>query len=329
MKAFNIILLSLCSCIIVLYALFWLFSFKQFDVSYGLTFQPSHATSFGLDWKESYLSILNELEPEYLRLSAMWNLIEAEEGQFSFADLDWMMDEAAAHGSQVTLVVGQKAPRWPECHIPNWVASYSASDRTRALMVYIERVVQRYKDHPALESWQVENEAFIPFEFGECDLFLRDSVPDEIDLVRTLDPDHPVLLTDSGELATWRKPSALGDLFGTTLYRVVRTPNGRVVTYDWLPAGFYRLKAALLRISYDRFFVAELQAEPWFGDEDPIEADVSSIEETMTTERLIKHIQFSQHVGASRVYLWGVEWWFFMKEVRGDGRYWEIVRDIL
>ena len=67
---------------------------------------------------------------------------------------------------------------------------------------YVNTVVERYKNHEALEIWQVENEPFIRFRFGECNNFDKEATLEEIDLVRSIDDKHKILITDSGELST-------------------------------------------------------------------------------------------------------------------------------
>lgn len=303
---------------------------RQFPVAYGVSFNQNHATSLGLDWREVYSAMLQDLKPKHIRIAAMWSEVEKDAGQFDYADVDWMISRAAAHNAKVVLVVGQKAPRWPECHVPAWLHNYQDAEKSRDhLFAYIEKTVERYKDHEALEIWQVENEPFIHFKFGECENYRADLVDEEIAFVKELDPGHKILVTDSGELSTWRKSSQAGDLFGTTLYRIVRTPGGHIWTYDWLPAAFYQLKASLVGREYETFFVAELQAEPWFTDAGAENTPLEEQEKTMNPERMKKHIEYVQRVGASRAYLWGVEWWYFMKEVHDDDQYWEIAKQAL
>lgn len=310
------------SAISIIYTVLWLFSFKTYPVEYGLSFNQNHATSLGLDWQETYEAMITELQPRYIRIAAMWSEVEPIQGTYNFDPVDWMMNLAADNDVKVLLVVGQKAPRWPECHVPNWANELSADAYRAALFAYVEETVSRYKDHPALDLWQVENEAFINFKFGECEGFREDIVPAEVELVRSLDPDRDIILTDSGELASWRQPSKYGDILGTTLYRTVQTPSGATLKYDWVPPGFYKLKARLWGKGYHDFFVAELQAEPWFTDSDPLTTPVEMQQVLFSKERLQENVAYAAHVGASRVYLWGVEWWYYMKSVHGVDDYW-------
>lgn len=315
--------------VLVIYLLLWLLSLKQYPVQFGISFNQNHAASLGLDWQAVYTDMLETLQPKDIRIAAMWSEVEPAQGEYDFSKVDWMMDKAAAANTSVTLVIGQKAPRWPECHVPDWVNPQESVEVEEALYDYVSTTIHRYKDHPALGMWQVENEAFIQFQFGECDGFLSNAIYQEIDMVRAFDPERDVLVTDSGELGLWTKAGKAGDVFGTTLYRVVRTPNGFIMTYDWVPAAFYRYKAALLGIKRDRFIVAELQAEPWFNDSDPTNTRIEEMEQTMTPERMQQHIEYTERIGVSEAYLWGVEWRYYMRQVHGDARYWDIAKEAI
>lgn len=322
-KMFTIIIIG----IVGLYLLTLLLSTKTYDVEWGISFNQNHATSLGLDWKEVYTAMLEDLKPEHIRIAAMWSDVEKVRDMYDFDRVDWMMHEANKHGTKVTLVIGQKAPRWPECHVPDWFNSQDEGAEQK-LLDYVEQTILRYKDHPALDMWQVENEPFINFTFGECEGYMPDVIYKEIDLVHEMDTKHKVLVTDSGELSLWYKAAYAGDFFGSTLYRVVRLPKGKIFTYDWLPAGFYRIKAFVLGIDRERFFISELQGEPWFTDEGVLDTSLEIQAETMNIKRFKKHIDYSQHVGASRVYLWGVEWWYWMKETQGMDEYWVEVGEL-
>ncbi|MBU0596538.1 endo-1,4-beta-xylanase [Patescibacteria group bacterium] len=326
-KKIMLILLIIFALVAILYALLWLCSIRKYPVEYGISFNQYHAESLGLDWQETYLAMLTDLKPKYVRIAAMWNEVESVQGQFDFTKVDWMMDKASEHNTKVTLVVGQKAPRWPECHVPEWSNVLSKDDYDIALLNYVSEVVSRYKDNDELELWQVENEPFIKFRFGECGGFQEELTYDEINLVRELDPNHKIIITDSGELSTWRKASGAGDLFGTTLYRVIRRPSGMILNYDWLPPAHYRFKAKFWGRSFNNFYISELQAEPWFTDLDVQNTTLSEQAKTMTPDRLEKNFDYASRVGASRAYLWGVEWWYWMRESKQQGAFWNLVRE--
>jgi len=329
MKKIMLYILVLIFILAGFYIYLWLASLKKHPVDFGISFNPQHAEYLGLDWKEAYIAMLEELKPKYIRIAAMWSSIEEEKNKYDFSNIDWMMDKAQEYNTKITLVVGQKAPRWPECYVPDWARDARDIDEDtykKVLFDYITTVVERYKNYPALELWQVENEPFIKFRFGECEGFREDLVKKEIDLVHRLDDIHWIMVTDSGELSTWRKARDAGDIFGTTLYRVIRTPGGRVWTYDWLPAASYRFKAKLMGVKLERFYVAELQAEPWFTGGNIEDTSIEIQEETMNIGRLNKHFDYVSRIGTRRAYLWGVEWWYWMKEKQDNSSYWDLVK---
>lgn len=321
------IMIVLLLAFILFYACLWLLSNKKYKVDYGISFSRQHAENLNLDWKIVYSSVLQDLRPKYIRIASTWREVEIDRGVYDFSAIDWQMDEAKNFNTKVVLVVGQKAPRWPECHVPDWSNNLSDLEYETELFKYIKQVVDRYSNNNALEIWQVENEPFIRFRFGNCDRFREDLVSKEIDLVREFDSNHKILITDSGELSTWRKASYAGDLFGTTLYRIVRTPGGKIWSYDFLPSAFYRVKAKLWGVEMKNFIIAELQAEPWFTTSHPNNTPVLEQEKTMNPTRLKKHFDYVESIGSERVYLWGVEWWYWMKEKQNDSRYWDIVKE--
>ncbi len=311
--------------VVLCYGCLWLFSLKTYPIEFGISFSKQHAEYLGLDWKQTYLAILDELKPKYIRISANWSDVEKQPGQFDFSDADWQMLEAGKRKVGVMLVAGQKAPRWPECHVPEWANKLTKDKYQVVVKSYMKEVVERYKNHPALDMWQVENEPFIDFKFGNCVRFDEGLVREEIDLVRSLDIKHKIMVTDSGEMGWWRKAGQAGDILGTTVYRVVMTPQGWYWRYGWLPASVYRIKAALIGRNASNFFISELQAEPWFTKADPKDVSIKEQEKSMSPSRLENNINYAKRIGASRAYLWGAEWWYWMKEKNNDSRYWEIV----
>lgn len=327
MKKIFKIIFSLVLIIAIFYIYLLFYSQEEYKVEYGISFNKQHAESLGLDWKDNYSVMLSDLQPKHLRFSANWREVSSNLEQYDFTDIDWQMNEAAKNGAKVALVLGQKAPRWPECHIPDWANNLSSEDYEKNLFSYVEMTVNRYKDHPALEIWQVENEPFIKFRFGECSGFRQDLVLEELSLVKKLDSKHKIMITDSGELSTWREATKVGDIFGSTLYRVVMTPSGKYWNYDWLPAGFYKLKAQFWRVDFNNFYISELQAEPWFTNSDPTTTDIAEQEKSMNIERLKINIDYVKHIGVSRAYLWGVEWGYWMKTKMNDSRYWDLVKN--
>lgn len=280
---------------------------------YGVTFDPEYAGYLGLDPQQVYHAILSDWHFQYLRLPVHWNKIEPVVGQFTFQEMDSLMQQANAAGAKVILAIGQKTPRWPECHLPVWARTLSASEYHSALANYLQAVVERYKNNPALEAWQVENEPFLAFGAG-CPTFGADDLKSELTLVKMLDQAHPTMVTDSGELSTWLGTARAGDLFGTTLYRVVWNKYVGYVSYDWLPGAFYRAKLWFVGRAPQSAYVIELQAEPWITDQKVSDMPLYEQYKSMDLARLKKNIVYADNLGLPRSYLWGAEWWYWLKE---------------
>ncbi len=304
------------------------------DVRFGVTFSHTFAEHLKLDWRETYLALMDDLGVRNIRIPVYWPEIEGEQGKYDFSNYDWMMSEAEKREVNVTLVVGMRVPRWPECHVPPWAESLSPEDRNISLRYAITEVVERYKDNPALIRWQVENEPFLP-HFGECPSPDAEALDAEIALVRFLDPEHPIIVTDSGELSVWASAYKRADIFGTTMYRTVWSdlfsPTLGYITYPLSPKFFW-FKANIVRALYGNkpIIVSELQAEPW-GPEFFRIANMTKEEQafSMTLERFDDNIAYAREAGFSEVYLWGAEWWYFLKSHENDSSYWDRARGVI
>lgn len=326
-KGIGVVLLSILVATLLLFGYFNLPGpAAREDVSLGMTFSSRYARDLGLDWKETYLALLDDVGVKKVRLPVYWDLVEKEKGAFDFADLDWQLAEARKRGVTVIMTVGQKVPRWPECHIPGWAVGDDTTRREGVLRIIL-KTVERYKDNPAIVKWQVENEPFLPF--GICPAFDASFLEEEVALVKQIDPSRPILLTDSGELSLWIGAASRGDEFGTTLYRDIYSKNvGGYFTYPIGP-NFFRTKAWLVRTfaHQNNLMVIELQAEPWASG---WVADMSLSEQfrTMNETKLRENVEYAKRVGFPEVYLWGGEWWYWMKVKKDYPAVWEMGKEL-
>ncbi len=182
------------------------------DVTYGVTFSHLYAEYLNGEWEETYGAILTDLDVDHLRIPVQWSEVEREQGELDFSVFDQMMDTAAKNDVEVTLVIGYKVPRWPECFIPDWAEYLPSEERRVASLAFFSQVVERYEEHEALARWQVENEPF--FFFGECPTPDPARVEETIALVRELDPTHPIQQTTSGEQSLWAFAATRADIVG-------------------------------------------------------------------------------------------------------------------
>jgi hypothetical protein len=296
---------------------------KAEKIKWGIVFSQKHATLLGLDWKEVFSQILDDLETKNIKIITHWDLIEPEEGKFNFEDLDWQIKEAEKKNANLILVIGLKTGRWPECHAPKWVKCQIANAKCQNfLMNYLKEIVNRYKNSKVIWAWQVENEPFFPF--GECPKISRNFIKKEIELVRSLDK-RPIIFADSGEFSLWIEAARLGDIVGTTLHRKVYFKEiKKYITYSFPPVFYWR-KAQLVKFFFGKkVIVGELQAEPWCKNliyNCPL--DEQKI--TMNLNQFQKNVEFAQKTGLNTFYFWGTEWWYWMKQ-KGDDKIWQEAR---
>jgi len=281
---------------------------------YGVTFNWEFAQFLGLDNRKVFLTIVDDWKFKHVRIPAQWVTVEPTPGNYHWAELDWIMNEAEKRNVKIILAIGQKTPRWPECHTPDWAQKLTGEEYVTALNNYVSQVVKHFEKKSALEIWQVENEPFL--SFGGCRTFTDEMLKNEINLVKKIDANHPTLVSDSGELSTWFRTARAADLFGTTMYRVVWNKYFGYWNYDWLPPFHYRLKMWLNGSNINRAFILELQAEPWLEHNNFLTADMAEQNKTMSLDRLKKNLDYAERVGMPRAYLWGAEWWYWLREKR-------------
>lgn len=297
----------------------------------GVTFSYIYAEQIGLDWKQAYLAMLDDIKIKHVRLPVYWDRVEVVEGQYDFAPIDWQLAEARSRGVEVILVVGQKVPRWPECYVPKWVGSDPSnldSEVLRSkLLAFQEVIINRYKnDHPEIVRWQIENEPFL--DFGVCSKVEPGLLDAELAQARTIDPTRPIVVTDSGELSLWIKAASRADVFGTTMYREVYSARMGHWRYPIGP-NFFKIKQQVIKLfaQQDNAIVIELQGEPWVAGwttDAPIETQLAS----MNAEILTDNVEFAKKTGMKEIYVWGVEWWYWMKTTQNNATLWEAARTL-
>ncbi len=296
------------------------------EIQWGVAYSKYFVEKMGLDWRETYLAILDDLKPKSLRLPIYWQDVEPQSGAYNFTDYDCMISEAQERNVKLILVLGRKMPRWPECHLPAWAVSLSEGSQQTRLLKVIPEIVNRYINLGNLYLWQVENEPFLPF--GECPRWSADFLDKEIKLVRSLDRAHEIMISDSGELSFWLSAAKRADIFGTTMYRVIWNKYLGYFKYP-LPPRFFWLKANLVHLFYPSkaIVVSELQGEPW-AQTMPYETPLEEQFKSMDFNQFKENIAYARQVGFPQVYLWGAEWWYWLKQ-NGHPEYWEYVKKII
>lgn len=296
------------------------------DVKLGITFSPRYAAELGLNPEEVFEAILTDLKPRSLRLPVYWDEVEKEKGKYNFSEIDKYLVRLEKNNIETVLVLGFKQPRWPECFQPLWSKSERDPEFSESIINLVKNEVFYFKKYKNVKYWQLENEPFL--DFGICPKPDYPRVLEELSQIKAVDP-RPVLMTDSGELSTWLPTLNLADIFGTTLYRNVWNPWFGIVQYPWPPV-FYKLKAQTLQFITGSLnksvIISELQSEPWPDEKKGLgQIDISEQQKLFTVNQMAENIEYGKLTGFNEIYLWGVEWWYFMK-INHSADYWSLAK---
>ncbi|MBI2600989.1 DMT family transporter [Candidatus Daviesbacteria bacterium] len=299
----------------------YILSFTDFakpKVEFGVSFSPRYAQSLELNPEQTFVDMLDNLNVKLVRLPVYWDEVEKVKGQKDFSKLDFYLQESLKKDVKVVLVVGFKQPRWPECFTPQWAANLSRTDKNEQILKLVNEEINYFKKYPNIIYWQVENEPFVPF--GLCippDDISSKLLEQEINTVKSLD-DRKIMVTDSGELSTWIQARKRADILGTTFYKTVWNPYFGLVDYPF-PSVFYSLKANISKFIAGKLkqeiLISELQAEPWItGHQSVKDVPIDQLTKQFSVSKFSKNITFVKDIGFDKALLWGVEWWYFMKE---------------
>lgn len=295
----------------------------------GVTFIPRYARYFGLDAEETMQAMIDDLGVRQFRLVSYWDNHEHERDKYDFSDLDWQFKKAEESGSKVSLALGLRQPRWPECHMPDWAEYMTVPEWSAELKEYMGAVIDRYKDSPALESYQLENEFFLKV-FGICPDHSRERLVDEYEFVKHRDPTHPVIVSRSNNAVGFPVNKPQPDEFAVSIYKRVwdKTVTKRYFEYPF-PAWFYAFLAGGGQILTGKdMIIHELQAEPWVPE--GYSLNTTSIEEqnkSMNAERLKDRFEYGRATGMKEMYLWGAEWWYWRKVKLNEPTVWDTARE--
>ena len=297
----------------------------------GTSFVADYAESFGLDPNETLEAIFKDLGINQIRLVSYWKEIEPSPDNYDFSQLDKQFALANKYGVKVSLAIGLRQPRWPECHEPKWI---TINSKTQAiwephLFEYMKVVVDRYKENSALSTYELENEFFMEV-FGECQDFTRERLVKEFQMVKQWDPKHPIIISRSNNWVGIPVRAPTPDRFAISVYKRVwdAAITKRYFEYP-LPPWFYAALAGSEELwSGKDMIIHELQAEPWAPDfkqitEIPVEEQFKS----MNAERMKKRIEYGKDTGMRTIDLWGAEWWYWLKVKKGDPSVWDVVKN--
>ncbi len=141
-------------------------SAKEFTMTQGTTL-PELGAQIWLEPSNTdeqidlWFKTLADHELKTARLFIMWNYIEPEPGNWDFSLYDKGFDAAEKYGINiiVTLTTNRRAAHRGDFYQLHAHKLENTLERLNESKVYIEKVVNHWKDHPALESWMLTNEA--------------------------------------------------------------------------------------------------------------------------------------------------------------------------
>jgi hypothetical protein len=328
-KIVTVVVLSVAVLIGGMYGIaqWYIHSEKSQPFQMGVSFIPDYAQSLGLNPQQT-LDSLFSIGVRQVRLVSYWSDGEPTPGHYDFSQLDWQFSKAEAAHAKVVLTVGLRQPRWPECHIPTWAATEPVNVWQPQLEAYMQAVVQRYQHSPSLQSYQLENEYFLQ-GFGSCTNFDRSRLVSEYNLIKQLDPHHPIIVGRSNNALGFPVGQPQPDMFSISVYKRVWDAG---ITHRYLeypfPAWFYGYIAGVQKIFNHRDMVlGELQAEAWPPNGKTIpETSLAEQNKSLDAKRLQDRIEYGKATGMRQIDLWGAEYWYYRLTVLHDPSLWNVAQ---
>jgi hypothetical protein len=303
----------------------------------GFSFSPRMALYQGEDPPSALRTLLDQLNPDLVRLPVFWDGVEATRGSFDFTETDRLISVIEAYNrsrttrrARIILIAGVRNMGYPELYVPSWVPLQERDPAARMTADpeyrrYLTATFVHYHSNPLLYSWQLENEPLdnVPTIAGTDVRINGDNLQDELELLRSIDSRPAVITTyNSSTLSLDQaalKPSrqapptgaalpaghpleALqsGDALGLDLYVV----TGDTSLADASSRKRIDWKRAALPYWRDQaiaagkpLWITEMQGAPW------------PEQDNFTIDDLLYSAASYRHLGASVVLLWGVEEW--------------------
>lgn len=303
----------------------------------GFSFSPRTALYEGQEPVTGLRTLVDELNPDLVRLPVYWDAVEANRGSFDFTETDQLIKVIADYNrtrgtrpARVILIAGVRNMGYPELYVPDWVP---AAERDPAAQMtadpeyrsYLKATFLHYHPSPLVYSWQLENEPLdnVPTGAGTDAGITGDNLQDELELLRSIDS-RPAVITTYNSSTLSLDMAALtpsspappagaalpaghplealqsGDVLGLDLYVVISDTS----LTDANARKRIDWKRAALPYWSDQalaagkpLWITEMQGAPWPG--------LSNF----TISDLLYSANAYHHQAASVVLLWDVEEW--------------------
>lgn len=321
-----LVLIYLTPPVLILASYKFKFDNRNRELIYGVSFSARQAEKFGLNPNEVLEALITDAGFKRFRLMSYWSDIEKTKGKYDYSELDSQIDAVGRGGGKVSLAIGLRQPRWPECFAPSWAKDKPISQYQNDLNKFIQTTMTRYKDNPVVESWQLENEFHLDV-FGNCPDHSRQRLIEEYKLAKETDSQKPILLSLANNYFGFPVGNPRPDVFGVSVYS--RVYEGRFLksyfTYPF-PSWYYGGRAGITKMLTNRNSILhELQLEPW-GTKDISEMTIAEQDESMDLKRVQSQLKFGEQIGFKTIDLWGGEWWYWRKVTLNDPSIWDAVK---
>jgi len=111
---------------------------------------------------DHWVKVLSESNMSVARVFMMWNYMEPEPGVWDFALYDALFESAEKHGIKITATLVPNSPpfHWGKIFFyrTHDMRMYEKEEYRKMSEFYIQKIVERYKNSPALDSWWLYNE---------------------------------------------------------------------------------------------------------------------------------------------------------------------------
>lgn len=315
-------------CLLALFIIGKSYANNQRDVKnkFGVSFSARQVEKFKMNPDEVLEALLDDAGIRRFRLMSYWSDIEKNKGVYDYSELDKQINEITKREGEITLAIGLRQPRWPECFIPEWANNLEISEYRKDLNSFIKNTINRYKDNKFVVSWQLENEFHLNV-FGRCPDHSRRRLIEEFQLVKSTDPSRPIIMTLANNYFGFPTGDPRPDIFGVSIYSKVYESKylDNYVTYPF-PSWYYAGRAGVTKILTGKdSFIHELQLEPW-GPKDIWDMDLNEQDQSMDIKRIERQLNFAEDTGMYPIDLWGSEWWYWRKTTQNDSRAWDAVK---
>ena len=264
-----------------------------------------------------------------IRLSLYWNETETKRDKFNFSKIKKILNFYEKNKQDIVLSIGVKAQRWPEYYWPDFIENKNSNNETtqKLILKFLKQSIKELKKYNCIKYWQIENEAIDPSgpENQQIPLaFLKK----EIKTIKKLDS-RPIIGTAWGNDLIKRKSleklTPLTKIIGLDLYykQFIGETLGKAI-YLGPQFSSKKLEKHLGKFPENKFWITELQAEPWEKDENTY---LSANPKSISPQLLEKNIEKVLALPIETILFWGFEYWLW-KKLNGDNSYFEFIQNL-